>query len=191
MFYSIETKSKNPAFGAKNNFSEFQDFETAQKSYVKKCQWLGAEPHTPDDSQEVFSALSESDLYTVHFQKSSTSRVMSDTEPLTAYICGPITGIPHGNIELFKQAQQALEAAGYDVLNPHEICEEINSDQTLGENERWAICMRYCIAAMCMHADKVFTLQGWRNSRGSKIEVGIAEQIGIEVCEFGVAETII
>lgn len=95
----------------------------------------------------------------------------------TIYISGPITGMPDNNFKEFAIAQECIEAMGYHVLNPHEICQFI--DPKLYENAElfWEACMRECLSKM-MYAHKIVTLKNWENSKGACIEVDVARQTG-------------
>lgn len=93
------------------------------------------------------------------------------------YISGPITGVHDGNYKEFALAQEKLEALGYEVLNPHEICRFIDPKQYEDTEAYWQACMRECMAHL-PYAHKLVTLEGWENSRGAKIEVATARLLG-------------
>lgn len=96
----------------------------------------------------------------------------------TAYISGPITGLPENNYKGFALAQERLEALGYNVLNPHEFFEGTNTRDWTHED-----FMRICIAEM-MKADLIVTLPGWENSKGSEIEVKIARLMYMDITNY-------
>lgn len=93
------------------------------------------------------------------------------------YLIGPVTGKPNDNREAFEEAAVRLEADGYIVNIPHDYV-------NLGED--WGFCMRRSITAMLTidHSgasffDGIAMLDGWKNSRGAKIEKQVAEVLGI------------
>lgn len=87
------------------------------------------------------------------------------------YISGPMTGYPEKNYPAFFAAEEELVALGYGVLNPAKHPEQ----------ETWADFMRLDLQDVlrCTH---VAMLPGWENSRGAKLEVYVAEQLGVP-CE--------
>lgn len=89
----------------------------------------------------------------------------------TIYISGPMAGLPEGNVPAFNKAAQRLRGCGYSVLNPAEL----NSDRPPRH-----VCMRRDIEAI-MRSNAVATLRGWQNSPGAKLEVALAEELGIKV----------
>ena len=93
------------------------------------------------------------------------------------YISGPISKIADGNYREFALVQEKLEAFGFEVLNPHEICEFIDRTQYADDREYWEACMRECLAKL-PYAHKVVTLEGWDSSEGAKIEVATARLTG-------------
>lgn len=97
----------------------------------------------------------------------------------TVYISGPISNIKDGNKDAFKHAQILLEHAEYEVLNPHEICSEINPSNYKDSNDFWYACMRACIKSM-MDADLVVLLHGFTDSKGAMVEFNLAIQLGIK-----------
>ncbi len=86
------------------------------------------------------------------------------------YVCGPITGIDNYK-ENFKEAQNILMQAGYDVVNP---C-DLNSISA-----SWEECMKKDIPAM-LECDGIALLPGWENSKGAKLELHIAQSICLPI----------
>ena len=86
------------------------------------------------------------------------------------YLSGPITGIRDDNKPAFDAAAAALRAAGYKVFNPLE--------NGLPRNAPWEQHMRADLAQM-MVCDALAVLPGAHFSRGSKMEMDLAMQLGI------------
>lgn len=88
------------------------------------------------------------------------------------YIAGPMTGLPELNFPAFHAEAAKLRAAGFDVVNPAEI----NADPSMG----WVECMRRDIAEL-VTCDAIRLLPGWANSRGAKVEAGLALDLELTV----------
>jgi hypothetical protein len=89
------------------------------------------------------------------------------------YISGPMTGIEQYNHPAFHAAAADLRAKGYEVISPAEIEQPILD---------WEACMRRDIREL-MFAHKVVVLPGWQKSKGAKIEVNLALDLGMEVID--------
>ena len=87
------------------------------------------------------------------------------------YLSGPMTGLPGLNFAAFHTMTTNLRAGGHTVTNPAEL----NPD-----GGTWNDCMRRDIAAL-MDCDTVATLPGWEHSKGARLEVLIAERLGMTV----------
>lgn len=91
---------------------------------------------------------------------------------MTIYISGPITGRIDGNRVAFEVAESAIRHRGHDAVNP----------QTLPHNhyKTWEEYMREDIKAM-LDCDAVYALPEWELSRGAKIEIGLARELGMVI----------
>ena len=86
------------------------------------------------------------------------------------YISGPMTGLPDANYPEFNRVARELRELGYQVENP-------------AENPRcdsWAEYMRLAIAQL-VQCDEIHMLRGWKQSRGARMEHGIARELGLVV----------
>lgn len=90
------------------------------------------------------------------------------------YLSGPMTGLPEYNYPAFHREADRLRQLGYTVINPAEI--EHEHDRT------WESYMRNDIKAL-MEAEAVAVLEGWYDSKGARIEVLLAKQLGMKVFE--------
>jgi len=88
------------------------------------------------------------------------------------YICGKVTGDPY-YFTNFMCEERRLFSLGYEPINPV-AC--------IPANEPWQKAMRTAIRMMLL-CDGVSMLPNWRSSKGSKFEVFIAKELGIEVRE--------
>lgn len=87
------------------------------------------------------------------------------------YLAGPMSGIPDFNYPEFYKWKGLLQRSGYRVRSPADMNME-------HEKYSWTECMKEAIKMM-LDCDGVALLDGWMSSRGTKIEVSLAESIGI------------
>lgn len=104
------------------------------------------------------------------------------------YISGPMSGLPEMNFPAFEQASKRLRELGYAVISPHEVTlsEYPTGYKPITAEEKkamWEAFMKEDIKQM-MDCDMVATLEGWMNSKGARIEVGLAEDLGMDICEI-------
>lgn len=90
------------------------------------------------------------------------------------YLAGPVTGIPDHNRPAFEHAQERLEAAGFEIVTPVTIEDEI------GHGHSWETYMRAALQRM-LAAEGVALLPGWIESRGARIEQRLARDLGMPV----------
>lgn len=88
---------------------------------------------------------------------------------MKTYLSGRITGIEHEAKNLFERYEMMVEG---DVVNPFNL----NHDH----DRKWSSYMKECIKAL-MDCDKILMLPGWEDSEGAKLELMIAEKVGIMV----------
>ncbi|WP_282366529.1 DUF4406 domain-containing protein [Pseudomonas sp. PS02290] len=87
------------------------------------------------------------------------------------YLSGPMTGLPDLNFPAFHAMAKRLRAVGHAVVNPAEL------DHPTKE---WSECLRRDIVAL-VACHSVATLAGWEHSKGARLEVLIADRLGMEV----------
>lgn len=88
------------------------------------------------------------------------------------YVSGPMTGLPEYNFPSFQEAARQLRAAGYSVEDP--------SEKGIIDGWTWADYLRFDIKAL-MDCDGVAVLPGWPKSKGARLEVTVAEELGMQV----------
>lgn len=93
-----------------------------------------------------------------------------------AYLSGPMTGYPGYNYQAFHEAARKLREEGVFVFNPADT----NGSLPNGERETF---LRHDVATV-LQADVVIVLPGWTASRGARLEVLIAQELGIPVLEY-------
>lgn len=87
------------------------------------------------------------------------------------YVSGPMTGIPDDNFPLFNATSEELRNQGWDVENP--------AEKGIIPGWEWADYLRYDIIRLC-GCTAIYTLPGWENSRGARLEMHVAQALGIE-----------
>ena len=97
------------------------------------------------------------------------------------YISGPIKNMTDGNTDAFDKAEKQLKELGYDVLNPHAISEIVNLRFfEMGKIPTYEDYLKEDIIQMLAKCDAVLVLPGWRNSKGSKLEIANALACGLD-----------
>jgi hypothetical protein len=84
-----------------------------------------------------------------------------------------MTGYEELNFPAFHSAASNLRSKGYEVISPAEIEQPIKD---------WESCMRRDIREM-MFAHKVAVLPGWQKSKGARIEVNLALELGMDIVD--------
>ena len=88
------------------------------------------------------------------------------------YIAGPMTGMADFNYAAFLVAAEKLRDTGYDVECP--------AEHDLPDGTDWTAYVRHGIKRL-LDCDAVATLPAWEHSKGARLEVLIAERLGMRV----------
>lgn len=89
------------------------------------------------------------------------------------YISGPMTGLPNLNTEAFNHAEEKLRRAGWsDIRNPARLA--VNEYENLPRS----LYLRSDLRQL-LDCQAIFLLRGWQKSRGARLEVLIADEVGI------------
>lgn len=89
------------------------------------------------------------------------------------YISGQVTGLPPAQVaQKFKDAEMFLVGKGHTTISPTKIVP--------ANVPSWEEAMRICINAIT-RADAVYALPCWENSRGARLELYIAKQLGLHI----------
>lgn len=95
---------------------------------------------------------------------------------MTAYLAGPMSGLPDFNYPTFTTVAAELRTAGVDVVNPAELF-----DGDTGRDR--AHYIREGIRAL-LGCDHIILLPGWRDSPGALTELAVAHELGMAVTEW-------
>jgi hypothetical protein len=98
---------------------------------------------------------------------------------IIAYVSGPMTGREDNNRHAFNAASESLRESGIIVLSP--------AEHDMGKVHERSHHMRFDIQQVLM-SDVVYVLPGWKSSKGAKLEVAIAREIGLPIIDY-VTET--
>lgn len=89
------------------------------------------------------------------------------------YLSGPMTGLPNYNYAAFNYIASILRRAELDIINP---AENFEGRTDLPREDYMAQDIKHL-----MTCDAIILIHGWENSRGAKLELEIAQQLGLEV----------
>ena len=96
------------------------------------------------------------------------------------YLSGAIPGTPDSNIPLFEKHEKQLTQQNYHVFNPHKLPNPKRKTEWV---DYMIIDLPYVL--MC---DIVMVLPGWETSRGSKIEIFVAQQLSKKIVDHNFEE---
>jgi hypothetical protein len=124
------------------------------------------------------------------------------------YISGAVSDIDYTEAQArFSAAQAMLEArGGYEVVNPlnvvkwsvksiekgfigeevlHVEHKESGRRRAVQPEEFWRECMDLCLHEL-LRCDAIYMLNNWRQSRGARVELAVAVELGLEILMQGV-----
>ena len=90
----------------------------------------------------------------------------------TIYISGKITGIEEEALINFNKAEYELTSLGYNVVNPMKLPHN--------HDKEWSSYMRECLVHL-MDCDYIFILDGYEQSKGARLELYIAQELGLKI----------
>ncbi|MCF4997413.1 DUF4406 domain-containing protein [Pseudomonas syringae] len=88
------------------------------------------------------------------------------------YLAGPMTGFEDFNFPAFNKMAAELRARGYVVENP--------AEHGVVDDADWADYMAYDLTRLGL-CGQVAVLPGWEKSKGARLEVHIARELGMKV----------
>ncbi|WP_085708324.1 MULTISPECIES: DUF4406 domain-containing protein [unclassified Pseudomonas] len=88
------------------------------------------------------------------------------------YLAGPMSGFEDFNFPAFNKMAADLRARGYVVENP--------AEHGVVDGVDWADYMAYDLTRLGL-CGQVAVLPGWENSKGARLEVHIARELGMPV----------
>ena len=112
------------------------------------------------------------------------------------YLGGPMTGKPYFNAPAFRKAAEELRIMGNEVFSPVEYDEKNHGPEIFDDNPTGdpgqakanGFDIRQAFLAdltyICLDADTIALLPGWRNSSGARAEYAVAVSLGLNVIEL-------
>jgi hypothetical protein len=97
---------------------------------------------------------------------------------LRIYISGPMTGIPNLNRTAFKDEATRLWIQGFDVMDPHNLAPARLKGES--DDDYYVRCLEADLEALGQ-CDAIKLLPGWQDSKGSRIELHRALELGLKV----------
>ena len=103
-----------------------------------------------------------------------------------AYLSGPMTGIEEFNRPAFQKAAQHLRDLGFEVIDPGEGEEydTIEKAALAVSRQKLQMYLSRDIDLIQEMADVVVLMPGWEDSNGCKLEVAVADAVGVPVFEL-------
>lgn len=112
---------------------------------------------------------------------------------MRAYLCGPMRGIEAFNFPAFEEATKFLrEDLGFTVFSPAEDDKKNGFDPT--QMTGWEdlsdvdfdlkAALARDLQFICLEADILICLEGWRHSLGATLETDLARLLDIPVVEL-------
>lgn len=114
---------------------------------------------------------------------------------MNIYVAGPMRGRPEFNFPAFDAASKRLREQGHTVFAPNEkdIDRHDGVDISVGNltgsidqaSSQHGFSLREALRDdmvwICEHADAIYLLDGWQDSKGAAAELALAEALGLEV----------
>ena len=92
------------------------------------------------------------------------------------YLSGPMTGVENFNHDLFNKVAAEFRMVGFEVCSPSEF---FDGDKTREREEYMREAFKYLL-----EADTVVILPGWEKSKGARIEIMVAQELGLNIVEY-------
>lgn len=111
------------------------------------------------------------------------------SEQVTYYLAGPMSGIPQFNFPKFDRIANELRSAGYTIKSPAEMDDEETRTAALASpdgaagsasphGQTWGDFLARDIKLVADEVQGVIAMDGWEKSRGARLEVFVARLCG-------------
>jgi len=97
----------------------------------------------------------------------------------TAYIAGPMSGIEAFNFPAFQEAARELGYMGFGLV----YHTATGTPPAPADAAPWPVYLRVALRKL-LGCDAVVALPGWRESKGARLEVHVALELGMPVVEY-------
>lgn len=178
----IALQALNATYPARAALSATQPAQAAQgapaehwhRLYLEKCQQYNdrvAQLGGVIEGLEAEQAEQAGKVEATHWTEREPVRLAASRVG-RVYIAGPMTGIEDFNFPAFNAEAAALREQGLSVLNP--------AEHGIVEGAEWADYLRHDIAGLAS-CERIHLLRGWSNSKGARLEVTIAQALGMQI----------
>lgn len=125
----------------------------------------------PTYGQVIKARMRELEFTPRHTSTEILDRVLlADDRKGAVYLAGPMSGYEEHNFPAFNAAAADLRSQGYFVINP--------ADHGVVPGAEWADYLRHDIAKLAA-CESIALLPGWIRSEGARLEVVIAQSLGM------------
>ena len=139
------------------------------------------------DAKDLLGALAEQVLRARAIRRSEDKAAEPVRRP-RCYIAGPIAGVPDFR-ERFAAAVPAVEALGYEVVNPCDIppvdhegeCPPGYDPGGDASGHTSSACFMRADLRALLDCDAIYLLPGWQESRGATVERSVAVDCGMTI----------
>lgn len=105
--------------------------------------------------------------------------VLDVLDKTAVYLAGPMTGYPEFNFPAFKAAASDIDEMGVGAV----YCTAFGTPPAPEDALPWDEYLREALRLM-LTCNAVVVLPGWRESKGARLEVHVALELGIPVVEY-------
>lgn len=113
---------------------------------------------------------------------------------MKVYLAGPMRSVPEFNFPAFYSAATILRAAGHVVFSPAErdnrrhgtdisVGNATGDERLAAEQHGFSLreAMKEDCAWICEHAEGIYLLRGWEQSKGATAERALAHALGLAI----------
>ena len=97
------------------------------------------------------------------------------------FISGPMTGLENYNFDKFNEVAARLIRAGYNVINPVNICKKFKQEEVVKHKEVFDAMVAEQQAAERNQCDAILLLDGWELSLGVRLELQTAIELKFQI----------
>jgi hypothetical protein len=97
----------------------------------------------------------------------------------SVYLSGGISGVDNYKAN-FSRAYALVGGCGFAVVSPVLIGQMVEHRLRRKKEITWFDYMRGCVGVLA-HCDAIAMLPGWQKSKGARIELRIAKDLGLEI----------
>ena len=97
------------------------------------------------------------------------------------FISGPMTGFENYNFGKFNEVAARLIQAGYNVINPVNICKKFKQEEVIKSKEAFDAMVAEQQVAEREQCDAILLLDGWELSLGVRLELQTAIELKFQI----------